>query len=367
MEEILKTFFEYSEDPYKCISEWKEKTDQKVIGCYPMHIPEEIIHAAGVLPVVIWRSNEAVTLGHAHVPPYNCGLTRSFVDDAVKGKLTFFDGVVIYRMCLQSSGLPFILEKNVGFPYMEYLYLPAIFPGKATENFLIEELERLKTSIEAFTGKKITTESLNQSIEVYNKNRRLLHQVYALRKSNGNPIKAKEMQTIVHAGMLMPKEQHNDLLEKLLPELHKRSSPTDKKTKLVMMGGLCQTIQPTILDLMEELGISIVDDDMYVGSRYFVNEVELNDNPIKSLANRYLKRAPPCSTKGDWEMDWTDYVIDMVKSNQAQGILSVMIKFCPPHLCYYPETLVEVEHEVISLEQTRTRLQSFLEIIGGGA
>jgi benzoyl-CoA reductase/2-hydroxyglutaryl-CoA dehydratase subunit BcrC/BadD/HgdB len=132
-----------------------------------------------------------------------------------------------------------------------------------------------------------------------------------------------------------------------------------------------------ILDLIEELGMVIVDDDVFIGSKYFANPVEINDNPVAALADRYLKRTPPCPTKGDYEIDWTEYLIEIAQKNDAKGIISLMIRYCPPHMCYYPdiknkladrgmpEILIEVEHEVISLEQTRTRLQTFVEIIGG--
>lgn len=159
MAEQLNKFKQIMKDPYSYLTEWKKQNKKKVICCYPMYVPEEIIHAAGMLPVVAWRSNEPVTLGHSHVPPYNCGLTRSFIDDLVKDKLTFLDGIVIHRLCLQAQGLPFIVEKNVRLPYLEYLSLPALYPGAAIKDFLLKELERFKTSLEEYAGQAITTEA----------------------------------------------------------------------------------------------------------------------------------------------------------------------------------------------------------------
>jgi len=377
VEDILKRIFDIAKDPYQSVRDWKKAHNKKVIGCYPMYLPEEIIHAAGALPVVIWRSNEAVTMGHSHVPPFNCGLTRSFVDDLVKGKLEFMDGMVFYRTCLQAQGLPFIVEQNAKPPYLEYLYLPALYPGNSVRDFLIDELERLKSSIEEYTGNRVTDDRLAQSIDIYNKNRRLMNTLFELRRNKPGILRAKEVMAISQAGMLMPKEEHNRLLEKLLRKLEVREWGIQGRTKVVIYGGLCQTVQFDLLDLIEELGMVVVDDDLYVGTRYYVNEVQLNDRPILGLADRYLKRIPPCATKGDWETDWTDYLIEKVRSTRANGIISLMIKFCPPHLCYYPdikrklakegipEVLVEVEHEIVSLEQIKTRLQSNMEIMGG--
>ncbi|MDY7034428.1 MAG: 2-hydroxyacyl-CoA dehydratase family protein [Thermodesulfobacteriota bacterium] len=379
MEEVLKRFAEISTDPYTSLIEWKEKTGKKIVGCFPMRIPEEIIHAAGMLPVVMWRGNEAVTLGHSYVHNFNCGLTRSFIDDVMRGKMDFMDGMIFYRSCLQAEEVPSTIELNAPPHHFLYLYLPPLYPGKAFGDFVIHELKRLKENVEQWSGQEITTDSLNNSIEIYNKNRSLLKKIYELRKKKPGTIKAREMLTIVHSGMLMDKEEHNRLLERLLPELEGKKETPNGKIRVVLAGSLCQTPHTVILDLIEEAGMVVVDDDIYVGSRYFANEVIPGGDPMEALADRYMKRLPPDPTMGDWKTLWTDYMVDKVKENNAQGIISLLIKYCPPHLCYYPdirrrfdkedipEIMIEVEHEVVSIEQTRTRLQAFMEVIKGGA
>ena len=107
MENVLSKFAEVTSDPYSYVAALKDRKNKKVVGCFPMHVPEEIVHAASLLPVVIWRGNELVTWGHSHVPPYDCGITRTFVDDAVRGKLSFMDGMVFHvRQCLQAGEFP---------------------------------------------------------------------------------------------------------------------------------------------------------------------------------------------------------------------------------------------------------------------
>jgi len=71
------------------------------------------------------------------------------------------------------------------------------------------------------------------------------------------------------------------------------------------------------------------------------------------------------------------YEVTNSPMKNAQGIITLLIKYCPPHMCYYPdiknklsekgipELLIEVEHEVVSFEQIKTRLQTFAEIIQG--
>ncbi len=384
MDEILNRFYEVAADPYKSVEGWKRKTGKKVIGVFPMWIPEEIIHAADILPAVIWRGNEPVTEGHAHLPPFNCGLTRSFVDDAVRGKLDFMDGMVFYRMCLQAVVLRFIIERHAQPQptYLEHLYLPPVFDrSPCLKEFLIEELETLQRGVEGLSGKEVTVDSLNRSIKIYNENRGLLRRLYQLRRAKPGLLKARDILVMVHSSMLMPKEEHSELLKGILGDLEKKEPPTLVKgaKRVIVSGCLCQTPSLDLLGLIEDSGMAIIDDDLYIGSRYFAIDTDVNGNPIEALADRYMKDEPVCPTKGEWQKNWGDYLIDMVKRNNADGVISLLVKYCPPHLCWYPAVreklaeagiphiLIEVEHEVTSLEPVKTRLASFVEIMTGRA
>jgi benzoyl-CoA reductase subunit C len=372
-EEILAKFTEWTTSPRESLTRWKEKNKKKVIGCFPMDIPEEIIHAAGMLPVVLWENDEPITHGHAHISPYNCGIIRSVIDDSARGRLDFIDGVVSYETCLQARHLPFILQKTGLHGYHQRIFLPGMVASAAGRRFMIDNLKRLKESLEHFGKVEISLESLYQSILIYNENRGLLRELYDLRKRNPGLLKAKEVLAIVHSSMLMLKEEHNQLLRPLLQNLEKRSVKPEKRARVVLSGSLCEAPKSVILDLIEEAGLVIIDDDLYVGSRYFANDALADGDPLAALTDRYLERIPPNPTRVDSEMDWGDTIVQMVNQNQAAGVISLVVKYCPPHVAYYPDIerklskagihalMLEMEHEVTSLEQVKTRLQAFGE------
>jgi len=379
MENTLTKIARITSDPYSFVSQVKEETGKKIIGCFPMHVPEEIIHAAGMIPVVIWRGNEPVTWGHAHVPAFDCGITRSFVDDAVKGKLEFMDGMVFHvRQCLQVGEFPLIIDRNVKPEYHEILYLPPCYDSNSVKSFALDEINRFKKSLENYSGNKIDDKAIKKSIKIYNTNRILLERIYEIRRKNPGILKAKEVMQIVWSSMLMPKEDNNVLLKELIEQMEKVKIDGEQgKLKVIPIGCLCQTIQFDILDLIEDLGMIIPDDDLYVGSRYFANKVDENIDPVEGLANRYFAKSPLCPTKGIWDVNWGDEVIAKMRENNAHGIINIMVKYCPPHTCYYPdfrykmneekvtEVTIQMEHEIMSLEGIKTRLQSFAETIGG--
>ena len=379
MEEELGKFLNVTLDPSSYLSEYKQRTDKKIIGCTPMYIPGEIIHAAGMLPVILWESNEPITVAYAHIQPLFCGFIRSIVDIALKGKLDFLDSWVFCDDCLAVRTLDFIVRNEIPTVAYQRLYLPVIIKSPSAKVYTVEEFERFRSSVGEFAGREVSDESLMQSILIYNKNRALLRRLYQLRRTKPGLISAKEVSAIVMSSGLMPKEEHNELLEKLLPQLEGKTAPSDNRVKLVLSGGLCQAPRADTLDLIEGGGGVIVDDDLYIGSRYFATDAEVDTNPIESLANRYLNMKLRCPVRSDPEKEWGDQLVDRVKGSQAQGVITLKVRNCEPHMFYapdvslklaeagIPELILDVEHEEMALGQTRVRVEAFIEVLRGGA
>ena len=387
MMEELRIFRDVVADPYQSLIKWKEQhPEKKVIGLFPMHLPEEMVHAAGMLPVMLWESNEPITVAHSHYTPYNCALSRSVIDDAIKGKLAFLDGMLFYDTCLQAKGLPFVIGRNAAPKFLEATYIPAIIHPmnvKTSRRYLLAYWEALKEKLENYAGKRFTDEDLSNSILVYNENRLLLRRVYEIRQRHPWLLRARDVLALVWSSMLMDKEEHNSLLRKLLPVLEKQekeplgsSSGQNSRPRLVVSGHLCFAPKPAMLDLIEDMGTWIVGDDLFTGWRYIANDCSMQGNPLESLVDDYLLREPPCLTKVDWETHAADFILSVVRRSGANGVVQLLVKFCPPHLCVYPEIkrrlsdsgvseiMVETEHELTGLEQMRTKVQTFVETLG---
>jgi benzoyl-CoA reductase/2-hydroxyglutaryl-CoA dehydratase subunit BcrC/BadD/HgdB len=175
--------------------------------------------------------------------------------------------------------------------------------------------------------------------------------------------------------MVMPKEEHSALLTKILSRLEVASGSTNAKVPLFLSGHLCHRVQPEILDVIEEAGAVVVGDDLYAGYRYYAVEIPPTADPLKALALRYFRPGVPCPTRGGEEEDWADHIIAAAQESGAQGIVSLLPRYCEPHMFYYPHvkerlletdipfTFVETEHEASSLEGIRTRIQALVEAV----
>lgn len=373
--EVMNRFRDAVDKPYEKLRLWKDAHQMKVVGCSPMHFPEELIHAAGMLPVLLQETEEAVTEGFSHVHPFFCGITRNLIDIGTKGQLNFFDALVYSDICIQNRNAACALRNIMPSSHVEFVQFPTCLNREDVLDNTIHEVEKIKASLEKLAGRKIDYSSLMQSIQVFNRNRSLLRRLHDLFKNTPHLLPFRDRQTIVKAGMLMPKEEHTVLLESLLTELEGMRPSLPQGRRLFLSGHLCQGPKADILDLIEGAGGIIVDDDLYTGYRYYAVDVEVNSSPIEAIAKRHLDKSIPVPTRSDEKIKWDRYVVEKAKDSKAQGVVVLIAKYCEPHLFLYPfikralreagipHLMVETEHEVVSLEAIRTRLQAFIEML----
>jgi benzoyl-CoA reductase subunit C len=377
MESILQEFMDISDEPYRWLSKQKQVKGTKLIACYPMYVPEEIIHASGAIPFIIQRSKDLITLSPRWLQPFYCDFSRSTLDLLLKGSLNFVDGIIIGDTCYVNQGLYHILTKERPDFFKHALQLPKDLQRVCSRDLLREEFQRFREVLEQFTGSPISNEALRKSIEVYNENREAMKRLYALRRKMPGAIKAREIQAIVKSSMLMPKQEHTQRLKELLPQLAQRKPLDSEKPKLLISGCMCEDVLVDILDFVEDLGAVIVDDDLYMGYRYFAVDCEPNTDPIDSLVQRYL-RMIPCPTRYYPDWDWGMYLVNRAKETEAQGVVIIVVTHCEPHWYAYPNLknklqaagiphfYLESEQESLSLGKIRTKVEAFMEMVKGG-
>lgn len=378
LQELMSQFAYTAQNQLETAKQWKAKNGGKVVGYVGLDIPEEIIHAAGMLPVAIFEKDAPIVKANAHVQNFMCGYIRSVADQALTGDLSFLDCLVIHDSCHVIRMIGDLLRViDVDLAKIEFLYFPATLKNKRSWDYLLEELNGFAARMEKTAGKKISDQDIRDSIAVYNKNRLLLQKFYRLRRENPGLVTAVEVANVVKSGMLMPKEEHSAMLEELLKLLElKKKDPRPVGIPIIISGSLCEVCDSYIPEILEQAGAVIVDDDLYVGSRYFNTMVSQDKPPVEALAHAYVNRVAPCPTRYDPQNQLGDYLAKMAKDANAKGIVNVIVKYCEAHYYAYflvhqklremgiPEFMIETEHEIASFGQAKTRLQGFLESLG---
>ena len=107
------------------VDHWKNEGKQ-VLGYFCSYIPEEIFHAAEILPIRI-RARECndTPMGDAYMAPTTCSFTRCCLELANRKQYSFLDGIVSCNCCDQIRRLYDNIRYKAPFPY-HYITLKKI-------------------------------------------------------------------------------------------------------------------------------------------------------------------------------------------------------------------------------------------------
>lgn len=368
---MFEKFQEWYEKRHEYAKEWKARTGGKVLGYFCTYVPEELLYAAGILPVRILGSHEPQDVTEPHIFSMYCPFCRDCLAQGLKRKYDYLDGIMIAQSCLHIRQAFTSWQLHIPIDYRYYLYMPNKVQSPRAEPYLVGELIRFKKSIEAWTGKTITNEALDRGIEMLNLNRRLMKQVYELRRNDKPPLTGLEAMYMVVSSQLIDKEEHNLALANLLEKLSQRAIEREPGERLMILGSENDDLE--FISMVESLGTTFVIDEHCTGSRYFWNEVIHNENRLDALAARYINR-PPCPSK-DWEeRRRIKHILKLAEDYKVQGAILVQQKFCDPHELDNPAINSELKKNgipslalefdvTVPVGQFKTRVEAFLEML----
>jgi bcr-type benzoyl-CoA reductase subunit C len=340
------------------------------MGYLCSYVPEEIIHAAGFTPVRVRGTSAALRQVDAHLQSFACALCRSTLDQFLGGNLDILGGTVFAHTCDALQAQADLWRMNASADhFVETIMQPAHLGTPAARPYLISELARFRDRLSAFAGQPISDDDLQASITLYDETRCLVGRLHQMR----HRLAAPDFFAILDAAQLVPREEFNPLLRRLLSELEDLESAKfpGHRPSLFLVGAVLD--EPRLLDLIHDLGARVTGDDLCSGSRHFQGQVGTRDEPLTALANYYLERTP-CPAKYHPAHDAGHYLVDQVRATGATGVVFVVEKFCEPHAFDYGLTLPALEqanlpHLLLEMEQTpslealRTRLQAFVEML----
>jgi benzoyl-CoA reductase subunit C len=368
---MIEMFKEWYENRHEYAKHWKEKNGGKVMGYFCTYVPEEILYAANVLPVRILGSHEPQDVTEPHIFGMYCPFCRDCLAQGLKGRFDYLDGIMISQSCLHVRQAYTSWEIHVPTDFSYYLPMPNHVQSKRAVPFLRGELEEFKKAIEKWTGKEITDDDLKRGIEIVNRNRRVLKQIYELRKKEKPPITGLEAMYMVVSSQMVDKEEHTRILEDTLKELEGKTPEREIGERLMIIGS--EDDDTEFINMVESLGATFVVDDHCTGTRYFWNEVEAGDDPLEAIAKRYVER-PACPTK-DWpNRSRLPHILNLAKDYNVSGAILIQQKFCDPHELDIPainKFLKEngipslfLEFDVtVPIGQFKIRTEAFLEML----
>lgn len=347
---------------------------QGISGYFSNYIPEEVIAAAGFHPLrIIGRYETSNHHGRSLYTPV-CSFVRDIFAAAESDGLSLVDNMVFPNSCDSLKLLQQTWKSDLAWPPI-YVLLHPVQADEHSVHYFAQQIEKLAGTLKKRSGLNFTDSQLAEVVQRYSHTRQLLRKIYA--SADGAPplLKGSERIALVTAGLIMDRDEYNQLLEQIVAEAPSVGSIECRIGKKIMViGPLVDNLE--LLETIEEFGASIVADDVTNGSRYFDVDVDPNGNLYENLARRYLRAGPSPTLNSDIRDDERVFrrrVTDL----HPDGVIFINQKFCEPHVHNYlakrdvlrqmkvSALMLEVEHDrAVVSERDLLRIESFIAMLG---
>jgi len=370
LDDILYHCRELLEDAaYPTVRRWRE-AGGKVVGHFQVYFPEEIVHAAGALPFKVRGGPVEATQADSRFGSYLCSIVKTSLE-LVLSRHVELEMFVTHPICDAARNLAAVWGRNFDYP-CQILYLPQNANSAHAAEYLRGEYDRLRRAVEGVTGATITDDALRASIRVFNENRALLRELYAVKRETPWLIAAEDAYALVAVGGMIPREEHNALLRAALPQVRGGTVKQQDRIRVVFEGGFCE--QPP-LDLIRAIGRScyVVDDDLLIGLRWILNDVPTDGDPLRCLADAYLEQSSYSPVQHDLRKPKERMLLERIRSADAKAAIVTAAKMCEPGLeeqvAYtraldeeqVPYFVSEFEENMTSFEHLEIQLETFVE------
>ena len=371
-EKLIRELSEKGASPKKTILSSMKESGKKAIGCFPIYLPEEIIYASGALPVGMWGGQVSLQEVDRYIAGFGCSIMRANMELGLRGEYQILEAIVIPTYCdtmksILANWLIAVDEPTV----ISYTVLQNRYSSGAPD-FITYQNERLRKSVEEVMGVQITQEKVEEAFAVYEEYRTAMRRFTELVNDYPKTLTPTVRHLVMKAAWFMDKKVYTEKLNALMDELQTQEEEIADGVKVVVTGLM---MEPTeLLDAFTDLGYTITGDDLAHESRQFRTLSRTEGSVYEKIANRMI------DLRGDtffYEENKSrgSMLIDAVKRTGADGVVVCMYKFCDPEEFDYPvykEELeaagipmlyLEVDQQTQSMEQIRTRLQTFAEML----
>ena len=366
-------FYEILKDPVSYGRKMKGQ-GRRIVGYFCSYTPEEIIYAAGAHPFRIFAGGENIHFADAHFQSYCCSLVRGALEGALAGNLDFLDGAIFPHTCDSIQRLSDIWRMNVKGHFHADIVLPVKLDTDSAKAYMIDVLKKFRRDLGAHLRVEITDDKLNNAFDIFNTIRVSLKRLYELKTKNPGIIRGSDLYAIVKVSMMMNRDHLTEVLPAVIEELEKKkdNAKSHAGKRIILAGGVCN--HPDIYRIIEESGGAVVWDDFCTGSRYFEESIKKNADPIAAIAGRYINR-PICPAKHAGIFARGENLLKITKERDAHGVVFFLLKFCDPHAFDYPymkefldkegipSMMIEVEDQLPSEGQLRTRFETFVDML----
>jgi benzoyl-CoA reductase/2-hydroxyglutaryl-CoA dehydratase subunit BcrC/BadD/HgdB len=357
----------------------------KVVSFQGYSLPEELIHALGLIPVRIGAggSERLVELGGRYISTKNCVYVRQTLGLFAEGTDPYIANGDVFAFdatCLQTFRAGELVQYFFG-KEVYILGVPRNFYLEEAHTYFTEELRHLVERLEGVTGTKLDQERLADSVALYNGIRDEIVAIYQYQATLQPKISWEQVYDVIQAGFVLDRREYLDLLKDLRAELIAQAGEPviaagGEEARIFISGSVIPPGDKKLIHIIQELGGRVVGDDLWSGLIPYV-EVHIEAPTLEAIARGYLNRTPHGALPYlDLETDRRIARLkQLIRAFKANGVIYHTLRYCDPYTFKAKETkdileaqgvpLLELHTEYAGsdIEAIRTRVEAFIEMI----
>ena len=355
---------------------------KKTVGTYCVMAPQELIYAAGAVPVKLCSGNyTAFFVGDDIAPRDACPLVKAVAGFKQTGLMPVYEDcsmMIVPVTCDCKKKIAGMLADRCEVMTM---HIPAEKGDDEIDEFT-SQLYEMAARLEDTTGSQITYDTLAEGFRITGRAQYELSEFIRLKKQHPYLIRGTHAMAIMNASAYMPAVDWAEALHGVNASLRERAQKgetvTNKKLPRILLTG-SPIVFPNmkIPLLIEEMGGIVAGDETCMGERGLYDPPVITDDSfdgmMRALANKAL-RPCPCPTFAD-NSQRIYRLKQLIKDGQIQGVIYHVLRGCLVYDFEYrrieeelgqlgiPVIRLESDYNEEDVEQIRIRIEAFIELI----
>ena len=376
IETLVNEFSAIAANPHGQLKAYKEK-GMKCIGVMPYYAPEELVYAAGMMPMGMWGSNKkTISRAKEYCATFYCTIAQLDLEMLLDGTCDLLDGVITPTICdtLRPMSQNIRVAMSEKMPCI-FLAHPQFRRPAFGLKFCHDQYTHVKTELEKIRGSEIKDEEISNAIKVYNKSRKARREFVKLANAHCDVIDPIMRSAVLKASYFMRKDEYTEKLEALNAELRALPEAKWNGVKVVTSGIIVDN--PTLLKIFKDNNVAIAADDVAHESRMIRVDADETGDPMEALCKQFADQdydvllydeASEQNRRGE-------YVANLVKESGAQGLVLFMQQFCDPEEMEFPYLKkaldaagipfirLGVDQQMRDFGQAATAIQAFADVL----
>ena len=323
-EEAFRFASDVCASPASAASRWKALSGRKAAGCLPLYLPEEVVHAAGMLPVTVWGNEYPPGFRGTAGSPSACPVSAGIAGAVRSGLWACLDAWACPSTCEPLLHAFEGLFPAPGSP-------PAfsfVFPGGPVDaparEELLDRVEAFREWAGEASGRGVSEGALERSVRTYNENRRAFFLLEERMADAPGWISGKEYHALAGAGMAIPKEVHTRVLRAAVSRTG--AAPAMSRAKVFLCGAMATF---PLMSALDGSRAAIVGNDLALGRRYYEEFADESGDMSVSLVRRHFRR-DPCPTLHGGGRRRLDHLLGRVAACGADRVVFLRVPWCEP-------------------------------------